>query len=274
MGASFVWRYVDATDECHVPIWILSVLIDFLPGSQLVYAAYEFEFSSIVNSTSRLVRALLQCMLLAVGVVVGWQIFGHDFHTRPQFAGMPPAIECNDLEYKRGHWKLAYFVLNVPMVFALVIGTNVRLRDAAGPFFICYLSLLAYGWMTWAGAVAFPAVVINVICVFIAGNLASALEYAVGSPPAMVSVLPLILFLAPGGPCVKSILQGLRNTQDQGVSHADLWQGLVLEGLSYAVGLHLAISIWRPLVSSRARRRVAEVRGVADRGLDLPLLQG
>lgn len=270
LGASFVWRFVDQTSECHVPTWLLSVLIDFLPGSSLVYAAYEFEFSSIINSTSRLVRALLQCMLLAVGIVAGWQTFGHDLHIQSHVAGMPPAVECNDLEYKRNHWKLAYFGLNVPMVFALVVGTNIRLRDTVGPFFICYVSLLAYGWMTWSGAVSFPAVVTNVICCFIAGNLASALECAVGSPPAMVSVLPLILFLAPGGPCVKSILQGLRNTQDQGVSHADLWQGLVLEGLSYAVGLHLSVSMWRTMVFKRARQRVAAAKTV--QGLDMPLL--
>lgn len=274
MGASIVWRFVLPASACHVPIWLLSVLIDFLPGSQLVYAAYEFEFSSIVNSTSRLVRALLQCMLLAVGIVVGWQAFGHNLVRRSQFASLPPAVECNDLEYKHGHWTLAYFVINVPMVFALVVGTNIRLRETVGPFFICYVSLLVYGFLTWANVFVFPAVVVNVICVFIAGNLASALEYAVGSPPAMVSVLPLILFLAPGGPCVKSILQGLWNTQEEGVSHADLWQGLVLEGLSYAVGLHLAISIWRPMVFRRARQRVAEVRGNAKsgQGLDMPLL--
>merc|ERR1712176_437049 len=56
MGASFVWKWIVPTSSCHVPTWLLSVLLDFLPGSQLVYAAYEFEFSAIINSTSRLVR--------------------------------------------------------------------------------------------------------------------------------------------------------------------------------------------------------------------------
>lgn len=205
VGASFVWRFVHHAPACHVPVWYLSLLVDFLPGSQLVYAAYEFEFSSIVNGTTRLVRALLQCMSLAVGLVLGWQVFGYNFIAADPdgplqpigvLASLPPSEECNDTAFKNSHWKLYFGAYNIPVLMIIMVGMNIRLRDMLGPLAISYFALLIYAILTYGGLVNFPSIVTNILTIFMAGNLASLNEYFTRTP-AVVTVLPVVCFLAP-----------------------------------------------------------------------------
>mmetsp|Transcript_92790 Transcript_92790/g.276817 ORF Transcript_92790/g.276817 Transcript_92790/m.276817 type:complete len:592 (+) Transcript_92790:68-1843(+) len=257
MGTSIVWRFVQRDATCHVPVWYLSVLIDFLPGGQLVYGAYEFEFSSLINASSRLVRALLQCMVLAAGITIGWQVFGHnlasaDLHGQTgAIASLPPAIECDNPAFKKSHWLEYAGVYNIPMVFVILVGLNVRVRDMPGPMLISYLSMLIYGLLTNSDLVDLPLVVTNVLTVFLAGTLASLYDFLT-AVPASISVLPVICFLAPGAGTLKAIIASLHRAAHDQVDSADLWGDLVLEGMSYAVGLHLATALWRPLYLRRA----------------------
>jgi len=269
MGASVVWRFVDRDSACHVPTWILAVLIDALPGAQLVFAAYEFQFSSIIYITSRLVRALFQCMLLAIGTVAGWQVFGHNLAVdlaggkTGAIASLPPSQECGDNLYKRSHWMLYFGVFNVPLLFVILLGTNLRVRDTFVPLLISYVSLFVFGWLSYAETVAMPAVVNNIITVSLAAHLGSLHEYFTGVPP-LICVLPVIFFLAPGSPTFLCVLQAIHNAEGDAMKGMDLWSDLVMQGLSYAVGLHLATAIWRPVNFRRARTLARQAQGRAE----------
>eukprot|EP00931_Biecheleriopsis_adriatica_P088508 TRINITY_DN62811_c0_g1_i1.p1 TRINITY_DN62811_c0_g1~~TRINITY_DN62811_c0_g1_i1.p1 ORF type:complete len:634 (+),score=76.68 TRINITY_DN62811_c0_g1_i1:25-1926(+) len=259
LGTSVLWRYLDQAPICHVPTWYLAVLIDFLPGAQLVYAAYEFQLSSIIYSTSRLVRALLQCMLLAIGLTTGWQFFGQNLasaevggKTGP-LASLPPTEECNDAAFHKQVWSLYFGVFNLPLLCVIMIGANIRLRDMRMPLLIAYVSLFIYGFLTFAHVVELPAVVVNVIVVSVNAHLGSLHEYLTGTPP-ILSVMPVIFFLAPGSGTMLCILRTIHKAEgDESLPWQDLWAGLVMQGLSYAIGLHLATAIWRPMNFKRAR---------------------
>lgn len=259
MGASIVWRFIDRTPACHVPTWFLAVLIDFLPGTQLVYAAYEFQLSSIIYSTSRLVRALLQCMLLTIGVTTGWQVFGRNLAVDEAggkvgaLASLPPSEECSNTALHRENWLLYFGIYNLPLLFVILLGANVRLRDTPVPLLISYVSLLVYGFLTYSDVAQLPAIVNNVLVVSLTAHLGSLNEYLTGTPPIIV-IVPVVFFLAPGSGTMVCILRWIHKDEGDSVQLTDLWGDLVMQGLSYAIGLHLATAIWRPLNFRRATR--------------------
>eukprot|EP00930_Biecheleria_cincta_P099704 TRINITY_DN91309_c0_g1_i1.p1 TRINITY_DN91309_c0_g1~~TRINITY_DN91309_c0_g1_i1.p1 ORF type:complete len:624 (-),score=79.17 TRINITY_DN91309_c0_g1_i1:65-1936(-) len=272
IGASIVWRFVEHTPACHVPTWFLAVLIDYLPGTQLVYAAYEFQLSSIIYSTSRLVRALLQCMLLTIGVITGWQVFGHNLAVAEAggkvgaIASLPPSQECQSTAFHTEIWPLYYGVYNLPLLFVIMLGANVRLRDTPVPLLISYISLLLYGFLTYSDVLQLPAIVNNVLVVSFAAHLGSFHEYLTGTPPITV-IVPVVFFLAPGSGTMVCILRWIHKDEGDAVQPQDLWGDLVMQGLSYAIGLHLATAIWRPLNFRRARRVTLQEHAEIGRGL-------
>ena len=107
-----------------------------------------------------------------------------------------------------------------------------------------------------------PQYVVNALAMFIAGDLGSLCEY-VTTTPAVLSVLPVVLVLAPGSGAVKSVLQTMHvhiNETDTSHGHAVApWDDMVLEGVSYAVGLYVAAVIWRPV---NHRRHVPRARNL------------
>merc|ERR1712194_531193 len=120
-----------------------------------------------------------------------------------------------------------------------------------GPIFCRYLSLLAYGVLQHGrefGLRDLPPLVQNAIGVFIAGNLGSAHEYVTGTP-ACLSVLPVILVYAPGSGAVKSMLVSVHasvgDVDAKALFDSNVWGELVLQGVSYAFGMYLAVVIWR-----------------------------
>lgn len=263
-GASIVWRFLKTDGQsCQVPNWYLSVLLMFLPGSQIVYGVYEFEFNAAINGTSRIVKALLQCMVLAVGLICGWQVCGRNLMALElegktgSIASLPPAIECWDLAINQERFPTYFGVLNLPLLFFMMICFNYRVKQMLAPLIIAYLALLLFGAMSFLEPQSsIPAVVIDVSVVFFASTLGCFHEYFTGTP-AVVSVLPVVMALAPGSGAVKSILQSVHRYHGNTVVVSDLWGSLVLEGLSYAVGLHMAIAMWRPRNFRQARERAA-----------------
>ena len=67
-------------EMCEVPAIYLSPLLVYLPGSQLIYGAYEIQFGSLVNGVSQLGSCVVRCMFLAMALLIGWQFFGHGFY--------------------------------------------------------------------------------------------------------------------------------------------------------------------------------------------------
>eukprot|EP00438_Fugacium_kawagutii_P035731 Skav204248 [mRNA] locus=scaffold2414:27301:32524:- [translate_table: standard] len=65
---------------CEIPAIYLSPLLVYLPGSQLIYGAYEIQFGSLVNGVSQLGSCVVRCMFLAMALLIGWQVFGHNFY--------------------------------------------------------------------------------------------------------------------------------------------------------------------------------------------------
>merc|ERR1711879_957026 len=94
-----------------------------------------------------------------------------------------------------------------------------------------------------------------------ATNLACFVEYKTGTP-VNLSVIPMIIILAPGAPSVMSVLASMQQDSDvSGVAVTDFWSNLALQGVSYAFGLSLALEMWRPKLHSKN-----QVRARADLG--------
>mmetsp|Transcript_73026 Transcript_73026/g.159692 ORF Transcript_73026/g.159692 Transcript_73026/m.159692 type:complete len:330 (-) Transcript_73026:63-1052(-) len=260
-----VWRYIIPTDPCHVVSWYLACLLVFLPGSQLVYGAYEVEGGSIVTGGGRLIGAIVRCMFLALGMSLGWQVFGHNaatpyIHKRGAIASIPPREACepgpNDIP-----WLIVFGLYNFPMLFFCLVGLNCRIRAMLGPFGVAYLSLLAYiSLREWN---ELPPTIVNIITVFLSGCLGAIYEYVTGTPK-QVALIPVVLILAPGAGAVRDTLGGLhRSVYDDG-PNSHMWDGLVLESGSYAFGLYLAQAIWRPLIRKRSRSWAREAESSPD----------
>ncbi len=76
-----VWRFVSngGQDICHVLPQLIAPMLIHLPGAQLVWGALEMIQGSLVHGSARLVYGMVQAMLLAIFVVVGWQFWGQGF---------------------------------------------------------------------------------------------------------------------------------------------------------------------------------------------------
>jgi len=241
-----VWKHIVEVPLCHVPVlWGCAMLL-YLPGCELIYGAYEVKFGSVVNGASQLMAALVRCMIMGIGLTIGWQVFGRNAAEAATdgklgaIASMVPAEPC---EGSMGPpWQFVFGVLNFPMLFHCFFSLNMRLADMPSAFFVAYPSLFAFMALNSLGT--FPGYVTDAIGIFIAGNLASAIELFQGTP-VCVSVVPMIIILAPGWPSVRSVLESMQKSAIPGVVVTNFWTDLAMSGTSYAVGLSLALGIWR-----------------------------
>ena len=77
-----VWEYIVPVAVDHISVMVFSLLLVWLPGSELIYGVYEIKMGSTTIGGSRLVSTLIQSMLLALGITMGWQVFGSNAHLR------------------------------------------------------------------------------------------------------------------------------------------------------------------------------------------------
>lgn len=267
---------MDTASPCAIPVWYLSCMLVFLPGSQLIYGAYEIMLDSVIQGASRLVSALIRCMILAAGLTIGWQVFGHNLalhHTNVRAgaaASLPPSADnC----VAGMSWVSVFGGYNFPMLFFAFLGLNIRVRDMLGPFSVGYVSLFVFASLIHAkdwNFVSFPMILINIFGMFIGGNLGSLHEYLTGAP-SCISIIPVILMLAPGSGAVKSVLDTLQYDLGNGNVVASLWGNLVLDGVAYAVGLYLAAMIWRPFIR---KRHIARGINVSNSDMDADQNEG
>lgn len=260
-----VFEHVVQVPLCHVPVLWGCALLLYLPGCELIYGAYEIQFGSVVNGAAQLVTALVRCMLMGVGLTIGWQVFGQDaadiaVGEQGVKASLVPAEPCDGS--MGPPWEFVFGVLNFPMLFHCFASLNMRLADMSGAFFVAYPSLFAY--MALVQKSTLPGFVTDAIGIFIAGNLGSMIERWCGTP-VCVSVVPMIIILAPGWPSVRSVLLGMQQNENvAGVDPHSFWTDLALQGVSYAVGLSLALGMWRAWNHRRIRGKDTETEDTED----------
>lgn len=241
-----VWKHLVQVPLCHVPVlWGCAMLL-YLPGCELIYGAYEIKYGSVINGASQLMAALVRCMIMGVGLTIGWQVFGRNAAETATggklgaIASMVPAQACTGP--MGPPWYFVFGVLNFPMLFHCFFSLNMRIADMPTAFIVAYPSLFAFMALNVYGT--FPGYVTDAIGMFIAANIGSAIELFQGTP-LCVGIVPMVIILAPGWPSVSSVLLSMEKQAIPGVKASNFWTDLALSGASYAVGLSLALGLWR-----------------------------
>mmetsp|Transcript_55715 Transcript_55715/g.141301 ORF Transcript_55715/g.141301 Transcript_55715/m.141301 type:complete len:293 (+) Transcript_55715:80-958(+) len=251
-----VWRYIEEVPLCHVPILWCSALLIYLPGRELIYGAYEIKHGSVINGAAQLMAALVKCIIMGVCLTIGWQVFGRNAAMaatdgkRGAIASMVPTDVCSftgpSLQFVFGVGVL------LPKLFHCFVSLNMRLADVMNGFCVAYPSMFAFMALTQMNT--FPIHVTNAIGMFIAANLGSALERWNGTP-ICISIVPMVIILAPGGPSVRSVLGSIQKSVIPDEKVTDFWTDLALQGAAYAVGLSLALGMWRAWNHGRTQKR-------------------
>lgn len=154
-------------------------------------------------------------------------------------ASMVPADACDGTGPS---WQFVFGVLNFPMLFHCFASLNMRLTDMFDAFCVAYPSLFLFIALTMHST--FPGPVTDAIGIFVAANIASGFERWKGTP-VCVSIIPMIIILAPGWPSVRSVLDSMQSTAQINVKVHSFWTDMAMQGAAYAVGLSLALGIWR-----------------------------
>lgn len=245
-------------EMCEVPAIYLSPLLVYLPGSQLIYGAYEIQFGSLVNGVSQLGSCVVRCMFLAMALLIGWQFFGHGFYDGETVSSAAASLVPVEMSCMFPYtWEVVFFYWNVPLLFVAFIGLNMPLCKMPAPGLIAYLSLLLYITLLEHPGIKgfFPIRIIDGIALFVTANLAYFHEYCTSSP-AILAILPVLLVLAPGSHVVLSILSSVQRSAKLSVMVEPILD-LILQGVAYAVGLTLAMRLWRPLLHRKLAKRLA-----------------
>jgi uncharacterized membrane protein YjjP (DUF1212 family) len=263
------------TQYCNIPIIYLSPLLVYLPGSELIYGAYELQMGHMVVGASRLVHALVKCMVMACGLLIGWQFTGYNFFANVEIdnnnttiliesgsqASFVPANKCIPFEesWNIGPWWMVFAVWNLALLVPVLGGLQVRVRDMPNHYIIAYITLLLFGALNFQedcnGLTTF---LVNIIGLFVATNLSCLKEFMTGVP-AVSSIVPVLLVLAPGSVVVLQVLTLMQidgnvpiiaehgTTQGSANIASYLW----LLGVTYSLGMYLALAIWKPILLKR-----------------------
>ena len=160
---------------------LIPPLVVFLPGSTLTIAVVELAFANMVSGASRLVAGFAQLILLAFGLLGGFQIFGG-------LTAIAPPAELDRLPI----W--------IPWVGVLLFAAGLHVYKSSRPrslFAMTLTMVMAYAGQTLAGqflhgsASAFFGAVLMTFT-------ALTIEYRFKGPPAIVTFLPAFWLLAPG----------------------------------------------------------------------------
>ena len=243
------------TPLCELPAIYLSPLLVYLPGSQLIYGAYEIQFGSLVNGVSQLGSCVVRCMFLAMALLIGWQFFGHGFYKGETSSSAAASLVPVDMSCSFPYsWEIVFLFFNIPLLLFAFVGLKMPLCKMPIPGFIAYISLFLYILLLRHPAIKgfFPARVVDAIALFVSSNLAYIYEYFTQSP-AILAILPVLLILAPGSHVVLSILSEVQRSARLQVLVEPVLE-LLLQGVAYAVGMTLAMRLWRPLLQRRAKR--------------------
>jgi hypothetical protein len=240
----------------------LSPLLVYLPGSELIYGAYETIKGHPVVGASRLVAALVRCMVMASGLTIGWQFTGYNLFAdvvdeTGVTASLVPTDKCPPFreEQNVGPWWVVFALINLIMLIPVQAGLQTRPRDMIVQYSIAYVSLILFGAMNFAGPdggdLGIPSLIVNIIGLFVATNLACLTEY-ITMVPAVTSIIPVLLVLAPGSVVVLDLLKLIQvDNNVSGVGNEEVTSKLWMLGVSYALGMYIALALWKPILSKR-----------------------
>ena len=248
----------DDAKLCHVSVWYLSAILIHLPGNDVIYGSYEALHNSAVNGSARVVGAVLKSMAMAVCLSIGWQMSGREAVThlvvpglnettvtlsgaQASFVPFSSCVTDSDIS-----WRLAFGGYNIILIINICVTLNMRLRKMWGPVAVAYCSLFLFGYLTFGlgGHDTLASCIVNVVVLIVAGTLAVMLELFNGCP-SCISVIPVVLILAPGSGAIKISLGDMQQLNGVADLSIGIWDDLVLESVSYAVGLYVVLELWK-----------------------------
>lgn len=198
-------------EMCEVPAIYLSPLLVYLPGSQLIYGAYEIQFGSLVNGVSQLGSCVVRCMFLAMALLIGWQFFGHGFYDGETVSSAAASLVPVEMSCMFPYtWEVVFFYWNVPLLFVAFIGLNMPLCKMPAPGLKGFFPIRIMDGALWFTCCPFHTLFGSAKC--------------------------------------KALCDGGTNLR---------FDDLILQGVAYAVGLTLAMRLWRPLLHRKLAKRLA-----------------
>ena len=146
-------------EMCEVPAIYLSPLLVYLPGSQLIYGAYEIQFGSLVNGVSQLGSCVVRCMFLAMALLIGWQFFGHGFYDGETVSSAAASLVPVEMSCMFPYtWEVVFFYWNVPLLFVAFIGLNMplcKMQSRLDSLHICPCCFILLYWSILVSRVSF-----------------------------------------------------------------------------------------------------------------------
>jgi uncharacterized membrane protein YjjP (DUF1212 family) len=253
---------------CHVTTVYLSLLLISLPGTELLLGVEELQHGSMVGA-ARLIHCIIRIMSTALGLTLGWQATGgridglaESVATRQLRSAMtiqtPTYLVPTDLCSPWQPWWLASGVYAVPWTLSALLILGVRIRDWPLPVMACTAALTLEGAFLefWP---ATPAYVINFVVTYAGSLMCCVFEFASGKSH-MLTFVPLIVMLAPGASALRLILESMDANGTGDAPGGAIFQ-LLMNGVSFAAGMHAALEMLRPLMDERAAARAQAETG-------------
>lgn len=263
-----LWQLAHAAydlEQC-VAGYTIGVLLIWLPGSSLVYGAHEVLRGSFVNGSARLVKGITQALIIALFYTIGWQYWGRNWASNDTLDGvetnlyglsgpivsLPPSISCSAEWQIKLAWYMNSVVLMLPLNLATLVTFNIRPRDCLGLFIVAQATYTCQGVLNNCTLQEYTCSLPYYVQVFIvafAGGFFAILNQLLTGFSRFGSMLAIIFVLAPGAGAVRSVLGAFHRTEgDMASNFNTLWESVVFEGVTYAVGFYLAFDLWKPLL--------------------------
>jgi len=243
--------------QCQVPHWLLAVTLIDMPGNEMVYAAEEIFYGSIVLGTCRLLSAMFKIMYTGLLVTLGWQVFG--WLAAGQFADSDGSESSGapilTIPYTSCPTPVAnYHLLNIVAVQGIYITMfvilGIKAREILFP--LIPISVCVYSYAVISNeAPGIGGYAANTIALFIATAFAGLLEYVRGVPSAAV-VSPCIIVLAPGSSTLMRVFMALHVNMEPGMA-TEIFAFMSLVSLSMALGHILARSLVDPITNAHMK---------------------
>ena len=217
--APVVWFYMSNGEQqpCHITAQTVGTLLIHLPGCQIIWGALELAHGSIINGSTRMVNGMVQAMLMALFLCLGWQVWGRGWSqgsdvnlplpgvSESALSALPPSKFCptpwqhpatsGTPDYLV--WEFKYTVLAVPLLILICVNLNVRVRDMPGPVLAGLCGLLVSGMQKYnfgssMDSSGLPSSLQNIFTMFATANVAILYEILTGLN-ATVSMIPALV---------------------------------------------------------------------------------
>jgi hypothetical protein len=229
-------------------------------GLYFLLWTFQVLMGHFVVGSTRLLSAIVRCMVLAIGLTIGWQITGYNLMQNEVYDGVTasfvPSHTCTDpfsQPQNVGPWWKVYVLWNLPMLVGVMGGLQVRPADVPAQYIVAYVSFLAYAAMIFAGpegnGAGMTEFLVMLITLFLATNLSAMVEFFTGVP-AVPSIIPVLLLMTPAEYAVLEFLLVMQESAHvQGAkTSTDVISYLLLKAVSFSLGMYIALAYWKPIL--------------------------